>query len=73
MIITSNGKAYKNYRKIPKINPGPYIFQRLFLRLIFEVAHRQMEISVTKSIGLAYGWKEIFMLLYCFCFVLFCI
>ena len=48
-----------NYRKIPKISPGPYIFQRPFLRglflegLIFGGAYLRREICVSKSIGLA--------------------
>ena len=47
------------YRKIAKISPGAYIFQRPFLRglflegLIFEGAYLQREICVSKSIGLA--------------------
>ena len=62
----------KAYRIIPKIIPGAYIFQRPFLRglfldgLIFGEAYVRREICVSKSIGLAYSWKEI----YRFCFVL---
>ena len=47
------------YRKIPKISPGTYIFQRPFLRglflggLIFGGAYLRREICVSKSIGLA--------------------
>ena len=46
-------------RKIPKISPGAYIFQRPFFRglflegLIFEGAYLRREICVSKSIGLA--------------------
>ena len=63
------------YRKIPKISPGSYIFQRPFLRglfldgLIFVGAYVRREVCVSKSIGLAYSWKEINR----FCFVLPCI
>ena len=63
------------HRKIPKISPGSYIFQRLFLRglfldrLIFVGAYVRREVCLSKSIGLAYGWKEINR----FCFVLLCI
>ena len=63
------------YRKIPKIRPGSYIFQRPFLRglfwdgLIFGGAYVRREICVSKSIGLAYSWKETDR----FCFVLLCI
>ena len=63
------------YLNIPKITPGAYIFQRPFLRglflegLIFGGAYLRREICVSKSIGLAYSWKEI----YRFCFVLLCI
>ena len=68
-------KSYRNYRKIPKICPGAYIFQRPFLRglfsegLIFGGAYVRREICVSKSIGLACSGKEI----YHFCFVLLCI
>ena len=47
------------YRKIPKISPWAYIFQRPFLRglflegLIFGGAYLQREICVSKSIELA--------------------
>ena len=47
------------YRKIPKISPGAYIFQRPFLKglflegLIFGGAYLRSEICVSKSIGLA--------------------
>ena len=51
---------YNVYRKIPKISPGAYIFQRrlilrgLFLEgLIFGGAYLQREICVSKSIELA--------------------
>ena len=62
------------YRKIPKVSPQAYIFQRPFLRglfldvLIFGGAYLQREICVSKQIGRAqpYSWKEI----YHFCFVL---
>ena len=58
------------YCKISKISPGAYIFQRSFFEgLIFGGAYVRREICVSKSIGLAYRWKEI----YRFCFVLFCI
>ena len=65
----------QNYRKIPKISPGAYIFERLFLRglflegLIFGGAYVRREICVSTSIGLACSRKEI----YHFCFVLLCI
>ena len=47
------------HRKIPKISPGAYIFQRPFLRglflegLIFGGAYLRREICVSKPIGLA--------------------
>ena len=64
-----------NYRKISKISPVAYIFQRPFLRglflegLIFEGAYVRREICVSKSIKLACNGMEI----YHFCFVLLCI
>ena len=49
-----------NYRKIPNISPGVYIFQRPFLRglfleglIIFGGVYLWREIYVSKSIGLA--------------------
>ena len=58
------------YRKIPKIRPGAYIFQRPFLRGLYsEGAYVRREIYVSKSIGLACSGREI----YHFCFVLLCI
>ena len=63
------------YRKIPKIIPGAYIFQRPFLRglflegPIFGGAYGRREICVIKSVGLDCSGKEI----YHFCFVLICI
>ena len=62
------------YRKIPKISPRAYIFQRLLLRglflerPIFGGAYGRREICVIKSVGLACSGKEI----YHFCFVLLC-
>ena len=64
-----------NYRKISKISPVAYIFQRPFLRglflegLIFEGAYVRREICVSKSIKVACSGKEI----YHVCFVLLCI
>ena len=52
-----------NYRKIPKISPRAYIFQRPFLRglflegLIFGGAYLWREICLSKSIGLTL-WLE---------------
>ena len=65
----------RKYRKIPKISPRAYSFQRPFLRglflegPIFRGAYVRREICVSKSIGLACNGKEI----YHFCFVLLCI
>ena len=47
----SNRQGCK-YRKIPKISPGAYIFQRLE-GLIFGGAYLRREICVLKSNGLA--------------------
>ena len=60
------------YRKLPKISPRAYIFQRPFLRglfleeLIFGGAYVRREICVSKSIGLACSGKEIYHFLLCF-------
>ena len=57
---TSDSVVWREVKiKIPKIRPGAYIFQRLFLRglflegLIFGRAYLRGEICVSKSIGLA--------------------
>ena len=53
-------------RKIPKICPGAYIFQRPFLKdlnsvgLIYGYGYTWKEICVFKSIGLGYSWKEVY-------------
>ena len=58
-VLTKLLPLHRTYRKIPKIIPGAYIFQRPFLRglfsegLIFGGAYLQREICVSKSIGLA--------------------
>ena len=68
-------KLVRNYRKIPQISPGAYIFQRPFLRgfflegLIFRGAYLRREICVSKSIGLAL-WFEV-NLLFLLCFTLY--
>ena len=52
---TSIVRPKLEYRKIPKISPGAYIFQRPFLRglflegLIFGGAYLQRKICVSKS------------------------
>ena len=54
------------YRKIPKISPEAYIFQRPFLRglflegPIFGGAYVRREICVSKLIGLACSGKEMY-------------
>ena len=54
-----SGESHIGYRKIPKISPGAYVFQRPFLRglflegLIFGGAYLRREICVSNSIGLA--------------------
>ena len=55
--------SHETYRKIPKISPGAYIFQRPFLRglfleeLILGGAYIGWEFCVTKLIGLASSSK----------------
>ena len=50
--------TYLIYRKIPKISPGAYTFERPFLRglflegLLFGGAYLRRESCVSKSIGL---------------------
>ena len=58
-VLTAKTEVKISYRKIPKISPGAYIFQRPFLRglflegLIFGGAHLRRELCVSNSIGLA--------------------
>ena len=60
------------YRKIPKISPGAYAFQRPFLRglflegLIIGGAYLRREICVSKSIGLALQLEVNLPFLLCF-------
>ena len=67
--------SVEKYRKIPKITPGDYIFQRPFLRglflegPIFGGAYLRREICVSESIGPACKGEET----YHFCFVFLCI
>ena len=64
--------ALNRYRKILKISPGAYIFQRPFLRglflegLIFGGAYLRREICVSKSIGLALQLEVNLPFLLCF-------
>ena len=71
VILLRSPRAYilKRYRKIPKISPGAYIFQRPFLMglilegLIFggKIAFQnRLGLCVSKSVGLAHSWKEIY-------------
>ena len=60
------------YRKIPKISPKAYIFQRPFLRglflegLIFGGAYLRREICVSQSIGLALQLEVNLLFFLCF-------
>ena len=57
--VCARAVRYRTYRKIPKVSPGAYIFQRPFLRdlflegLIYGGAYLRRDICVSKSIGLA--------------------
>ena len=57
----------KKYRKVPKISPGAYIFERAFLRGLYLEGLMYGGKFASKSIGLACSGKEI----YHFCFVCF--
>ena len=52
---------------------GLYFSKALFEGLIFGGAYIGREISVTKSIGKHIRWKEIYVLLHCFLFLIFLI
>ena len=58
----SRARTAKKYRKIPKISPGAYIFQRL----IFGRAYLWREICVSKSSGLALQLEGNLPFLLCF-------
>ena len=70
--VDSAMQRLNNLRKIPKISPWAYIFQRPFLRglflegLIFGGAYLRRGICVSKSIGLALLFKVILPFLLCF-------
>ena len=70
--LSPNSSYIRIYRKIPKISPGAYIFQRPFLRglflegLIFGGAYLRREICVSKSIGLALQLEVNLPFLLCF-------
>ena len=59
------------YRKIPKIIPGAFIFQRHFLTGLFleGLVYGAGKFAFQNRLGEPYSWKEI----YHFCFVLLCI
>ena len=58
------------YRKIPKISPRAYIFQRPFLRGLFlEGLIYRGKLTFQNRLGKPYSWKET----HRFCFVLLCI
>ena len=59
-----------SYRKIPKISPGAYIFQRPFLRGLFlEGLIYGGKFAFQNQLGYPYSWNQI----YCFFSVLLCI
>ena len=47
------------YRKIPKIIPGAYIFQRPFLRLIFGGAYIRRVISTEGNLRFKIDWANL--------------
>ena len=51
------GWSLKSYRKIPKISPGAYIFQRPFLRALFLEG---FIFGGAYRLGKPYSWKEIY-------------
>ena len=64
------GASSYEYRKIPKISPGTYIFQRPFLGgLYLEGLIYGGKFAFQNRLGWPYSWKEIDR----FCFVLVCI
>ena len=63
-------KVDLRYRKIPKISPGAYIFQRPFLRGLYsEGLSMEGKFALQNRLGSSYSWKEINL----FCFVSLCI
>ena len=68
--MTSSRTPSDIYRKIPKMSPGAYIFQRPFLRSLFlEGLIYGEKFSFQNRLGQPYNWKKI----YRFWFVLVCI
>ena len=68
--VTDQNVHFLYYRKIPKISPGAYIFQRPFLRGLFlEGLIYGGKFAFQNRLGWPYSWREI----YHFCFVLICI
>ena len=74
--ITIKDEAFKRvlivftYRKIPKISPGAYIFERPFWRSLFlEGLIYGGKFASQNRLGYPYSWKKI----YSFWFVLLCI
>ena len=72
VIFKQDQKGPFTYRKILKISPGAYIFQRQFLRglflegLIFGGAYLRREICVSQSIGLALQLEVNLLFFLCF-------
>ena len=51
---------YNKYRKIPKISPGAYIFQRSFLRGLFlERAYIRRGLSTKGNLHLKIDWASL--------------
>ena len=63
-LIWTFANTQNKYRKIPKISPGAYIFQRPFLRGLFlEGLINGGKFAFQNRLGLywlAYSWKEIY-------------
>ena len=47
------------YRKIPKISPGAYIFQRPFLRGLFLEGHIRRGLSTKGNLCFKIGWASL--------------
>ena len=72
MNTVQNRSLVQNYRKIPRISPGAYIFQRLFFGGVYFWRGLYSDglmyggnFAFQNRLGWPYSWKEI----YRFCFV----
>ena len=57
--VVAEGIGLENYRKIPKISPGAYIFKALFEGLIFGGAYFRRYLSTEGNLRLKIDWARL--------------